>query len=349
MTVLWMKFPDEVLLSARFDDAAQARLEKIFDCADLNSPWQQALALLKFPPSPADTRLLRWHQNAPYFNWSAMAAGCSLGAARIERQKDNSFALKTGAGFSALLAFIAAQWKISKFLHATAPPDLAQSLALGIALQFFVLQLGQDSALMGDFLAGSRPTPPRYRRTIARIQEIQVRRTQLSGAWHELFPDRSDAPSPADLPSFFWNDDQPEATAAAPPVPETSSPEAQKWSGVSVCTGSCSGLAVIASDGRDHARLEALKAQSNAPLILVFRNARPETTEVFALASAVLFAEGGVLSHAATVAREMNLPALTGLGPDFFACVKANEKIWLSLDADAATVQLVCQPFFKGA
>lgn len=339
MSILWMKFPDEVLQTAQFDAAARTRLEEIFDCAGLNSPWQQALALLTFPPTPAGTTLLRWYQDCPYFNWSVMAASFSLGAVRIEQLPGNGFTLKTKSGFTALWALIKAQWKISKFLQTspTEGPPLARSLALGLALQFFILQLGKDSAQMGNWLAGSPPAPPRYRAVIATIQSLQLQRTALSSAWHALFPSLpDDMVSPPSLPAFFWDDQEP---PSAPPVPIAEKTE--NWRGVSVCAGRCTGLAVIAASGRDLARLEALKAETNAPLILVFRNARPETTEVFSLASAVLFAEGGVLSHAATIAREMNLPALTSLGPDFFAYIKANEKIWLSLDADAATVQLV--------
>ena len=334
-----MKFPDEVLQTAQFDAAARTRLEEIFSTEDTTSPWQQALALLKFPPTPAGTTLLRWYQDCPYFNWSVMAASSSLGAVRIERQPDNGFALKTETGLTALLALMKAQWKISKFLQTqqTEAPPLARSLALGLALQFFILQLGKDSAQMGNWLAGSPPAPPRYRAVIAKIQSLQLQRTELSFAWHALFPSLpDDMVSPQPLPGFFWDDQEP---PSAPMVPTAETTE--NWSGVSVCTGRCTGLAVIAASGRDLARLEALKAEANAPLILVFRNARPETTEVFSVASAVLFAEGGVLSHAATIAREMNLPALTGLGPDFFAYVKANEKVWLSLDADAATVKPV--------
>lgn len=340
MSILWMKFPDEVLQTAQFDAAARTRLEEIFSTEDTTSPWQQALALLTFPPTPTGTTLLRWYQDCPYFNWSVMAASFSLGAVRIEQLPDNGFTLKTKSGFTALWALIKAQWKISKFLQTspTEGPPLARSLALGLALQFFILQLGKDSAQMGNWLAGSPVAPPRYRAVIAKIQSLQLQRTELSFAWHALFPSLpDDMVSPQPLPPFFWDDQEP---PSAPPVP-LAEEKTGNWSGVSVCTGRCTGLAVIAASGRDLARLEALKAETNAPLILVFHNARPETTEVFALASAVLFAEGGVLSHAATIAREMNLPALTGLGPDFFAYIKANEKIWLSLDADAATVQPV--------
>jgi phosphohistidine swiveling domain-containing protein len=339
MTLLWMKFPDEVLQTAQFDAASRTRLEEIFSTKDTNSPWQQALALLKFPPTPAGTALLRWYQDCPYFNWSVMADSFSLGAVRVERQPDNSFMLQTNSGLAALLTLIKAQWKISKFLQT--PPEqsapLARSLALGLALQFFVMQLGKEAVHMSNWLAGSQTTPPRYQAIITKIQSLQLQRTALSSAWHEIFPAAAEDNADFFWPEFFWDDTPPEAVSpASHPTQET-----ENWRGVSVCSGHCTGLAVIAASGRDLARLEALKAETNAPLILVFRNARPETTEVFALASAVLFAEGGVLSHAATIAREMNLPALTGLGPDFFAYVKANEKIWLSLDADVATVQPV--------
>jgi hypothetical protein len=51
-----------------------------------------------------------------------------------------------------------------------------------------------------------------------------------------------------------------------------------------------------------------------------------------------LFAEGGVLSPACTVARERNIPSITGLGPGFFELIKASDKLWLNMDGSTATV-----------
>lgn len=341
--ILWMKFPDEGLLSVAFGSEERARFERLFECAVPDSAWQSALIQLHFPTTRPTTQMIRWHQNCPYFNWTCMIETCAQGAATLKRQSDSRFLCQATPTLSGIWALIKAQWRISKFLQKSdqSADPIAQSLALGIALQFFVLQLGSAVPQMGAWLAGSLPVPQRYRRTIQTIQNLQLRRTSLSEAWHKILPASATPQDFSALPDFFWDDVPPAETSPAPVLSPPLS-EQNGWKGLSVCAGAVTGLAVIATSARDIPKLEALKAATNAPLILVFRNARPETTEIFHLASAVLFAEGGILSHAATIAREMNLPAITGLGPAFFAIIKENDAaLWLNVDATKASITIL--------
>jgi phosphoenolpyruvate synthase/pyruvate phosphate dikinase len=70
-------------------------------------------------------------------------------------------------------------------------------------------------------------------------------------------------------------------------------------------------------------KLEDLHGRLGEPLVLLFAQARPETVELFPFASGLVFAEGGALSHACTVAREMNIPAVTAVGIGFLKQVEA--------------------------
>ena len=51
--------------------------------------------------------------------------------------------------------------------------------------------------------------------------------------------------------------------------------------------------------------------------ILIFKRATPESTTYFSGAHAILYVEGGLLSHACCVARERNIACATRLGWGF--------------------------------
>lgn len=336
MATLWLKFPDEVLFSSRFSVAEKRRLEDVFSATDDASPWRQALDRIGLR-QPDHDRLIRWHRDAPYFNWSCMAQTVSGGAVHATK-KDEHYQMCVSYKPGDLWALLRSQWKVARFLQPKKEPksDLAESIALGVVLQALVLRLGSNVDKMAEWLAVPHAAPKEYRKTLRQIQAVQMRRTEMSHVWKDVFPgDHSPGGDADNLSEFFWDDDVPvdePVAAAKQPVSDG------QWRGLSVCGGQVTGLAIAVSSAPDPAALAALKDAYNAPLILVFRRARPETTELFGHAAALLFAEGGVLSHACTVARERNIPAITGLGPNFFELIKAGDKIWLNIDGRAATV-----------
>jgi pyruvate,water dikinase len=336
MDTLWLKFPDEVLFSSRFSVAEKRRLEDIFSVSDSTSAWRQALDRIGLS-QPGHDRLIRWHRDAPYFNWSCMAQTVSGGAVHAVK-KDGYYQMCVSYSPNDLWALLRSQWKIARFLKPKKEQnsDIAESIALGIALQALVLRLGSNVDKMASWLAAPDSAPKEYRKTLRQIQAVQMRRTEISHVWKEAFPgDHGPEGATESLSEFFWDDNVP----VDEPVAAVERPVSDgQWKGLSVCGGQVTGLAVAVPSAPDPAALAALKDAYNAPLILVFRRARPETTELFGHAAALLFAEGGVLSHACTVARERNIPAITGLGPGFFELIKAGEKVWLNIDGRAATV-----------
>jgi pyruvate,water dikinase len=343
MATLWLKFPDEVLFSSRFSDEDKRKLESIFSTADPQSPWSQALARLRFRAIEPDVRLIIWHRDAPYFNWSCLAGTVSGGAIQPVRAADGGYDMQISYKRPYLWALLASQWKIARFSRPYAPKknDLAESIALGLVLQALILRLGAQAAQMPGWLAAPDVAPQQYRKTIRQIQAVQMRRTDMTSVWKEVFPTSSGENAPPEgLSEFFWDDAAPgPGNRAAQPQTETGKDGI--WKGLSVCAGMVTGLAVAVPAVPEPAKLLALKEKYKAPLILVFRRARPETTELFPYADALVFAEGGVLSHACTVAREMSIPSVTAVGSGFYELVKNGEKIWLSLDGSGATVKIL--------
>jgi pyruvate,water dikinase len=332
MPTLWLKFPDDMPFPAQPSPEQKQRLEDIFSTTEENSPWNQALRLLRL--APVAGRLIYWHLDAPYFNWSAMAKVISGGAISTVKTEHGAFAFHVSYAPRHLFALLASQWKIARFERRPPTEDkIAESLALGLVLQSLLLRLGRDEKYLATWLAGSADIPPKYLATVKQIQAVQLQRTALSPAWQEIFPHRY-GEAPQNLPAYFW--DIPPFMAA----PEKTAPPAETgvWKGQSVCAGQVTGLAVVATDKTDFA---ALKAQHKAPLILVFSRARPETTELFGHAAALVFAEGGILSHACTVARERNIPAVTGLGDDFFKQIQSINISWLAVDGGSGTAKVI--------
>lgn len=341
MTTLWLKFPDEVLTANRFRDVDKQKLEQIFSVQDEQSAWRQALTLLHLTPTDDTAKLITWYEDTPYFNWSVLLHIISGGTMQPVRTEEGKYTFTASYKMRDIWALLAVHWKIARFLKHSASdkPTLAESIALGIALQSLILRLGKDVEHMPAWLASPDKAPTQHRKTIQQIQSIQMQRTRMSRLWKEIFSASfQESEHTEDLPDFFWND----------VVPVTTTPAAQThneghWKGMSVCAGTVTGLAVAMSATTTIESLLQLKTLYNAPLILVFRRARPETTEYFEHAAALLFAEGGVLSHACTVAREMNIPSLTALGSGFYDYLKNSKKLWLTINGSEATVSIATE------
>lgn len=328
MQTLWTKSPDEAVFCRRFSAAEKKILENVFSMTAQSSPFAEALHILSL--ASRGERLVRWHEDVPYFNTSAFVEIIS-GGAMMAVPRDDGYAFRLSYSPARLWALIKNQFRIARFVAhgASAVDDITISLALGLALQSYMLQLGAAARQLPGFLANPAAVPLRYRRLVQQIQAVQVKRTALSLAWTKLFPaGRGDAPPPG-LPNFFWN--EPPALA---PAPQKAGADQKLWRGHPVCGGMITGK--IVTDAND--------IPADGPLIFVFPYARPETTEVFGRAAGLIFAEGGALSHACTVARERNIPAATGFGPGMYDFAKRNAGAWLTLDGGAGVAELVESP-----
>ena len=97
------------------------------------------------------------------------------------------------------------------------------------------------------------------------------------------------------------------------------------------------------SPGKVWARARVLRAFSDAAKlqpgeVLVAETTAPPWTPIFALAAAVVTDTGGVLSHAAVVAREYGIPAVVGMGT---ATSTIRDGQLLEVDGDAGAVRLL--------
>lgn len=326
--ILWVKFPDEVLQSVSFDTAGKQKLENIFS-SNATSAWGMALRALGLPPVSAP--LLYWHNDTPYFNQSAMMAVVSGGAMDVVPSHIAGYAVQTRYTPKNIWRLIKSQFAIARFLGQRFTGDaLVESIALGIVLQSLVMQLGKDALNLATIMANP---PPRHRKAVAQIQQVQLRRTALSPAWHAVFPSKPSSETTASI-EYFW--DKPTDIAPLPTVAPTNT---SSWQGQPVTMGQVTGVAVVVASISSPPDFAAIKARYQAPLILIFKRARPETTEVFSHGAALLFANGGVLSHACTIAREMNIPCITALGDDFYETMQAQDGQFLTIDATQAIVK----------
>lgn len=318
---LWIKFPDESVSGLVFDEAARARFEAVFDAENPQSPWNRAIAAAKFRKVRGP--LVRWHEGAPYFNWNAMMAVISGGAVVISRTPQGDPAYGIMRGFRALWNLFVCQWRSVRLAKKDFGGEaLVESIALGFVMQSLMLRLGAGASQnLAKWLAGTEKPPKSCVQIVAELQAVQVRRTALSPVWKNFLP--AATAEDKNLPEFFWND--------APPHQAAEAKRGGPWKGLPVCPGVMTGPVVAVRKVSD--------AKLSGKNILVFRRAKPDSVELYENASALLFCEGGVLSHACVVAREMNIPCITGLGADFFDAVEKGAS--LRIDAGAGTVDFI--------
>jgi pyruvate,water dikinase len=134
----------------------------------------------------------------------------------------------------------------------------------------------------------------------------QRRRNELAPAWRELCPS---------------------VTPAAPPDPARSM-GVSRWNGLPVCPGVVEGPVLVVRAGTPRPAFG---------FILVFAQARPETVEWFEGALGVAYGQGGILSHACSVARERGLPCATAFGMG----LSLPEGARVRLDGGAGTLEIV--------
>lgn len=344
MAILWMRFSEEATLPASFTPEEQRRFEQIYDPSDPQSVWSRSCAALGLQVRPGP--LVSWYKNVPYVNWGSLVETVSCEWFTIRREGDGWDYVERKNLFN-IPRLVKAQWKIERYvderlrtgrLPAGRDEKIIESTALGLGLQAIMQRLPKNTPQeFAAWLAAPDKAPITVRKTVMQIQGIQKRRTQLSGAWLELFPFRPARDYGPETPAMFW--DAPPAEikqAAAAPVVSTTT----EWQGLPVCPGQVTGRAVVLKNAA--ASLSALDP-ADLP-VLVFARARPDTVELFPHASALLFAEGGALSHACTVAREQGIPCVTGLGHDFFQRMEdlsAREKVWIAIDGASGSVKII--------
>jgi hypothetical protein len=308
---LWVKFAGDTSLPPVLDEEGKLRLEQIFNGLDPNSPLHQSMAALglELPLAP----MLQWQENAPYINWTAIIDTISGGW--VTAYGENDYKIRKSP--LALLRFLKIQFRISLYLARTLKADIPsssekqiiESLSLGFVSLALTFRLPREPQL-AELLA---QPPANLRKTLAQIQAVQLRRTKLTPAWQALFPWREEA---EDASAFSENYEG-----------------RKEWQGIPI------------SGGQVTACLHLQQTESNEPVVYAFKRARPETVELFPGATAILYGEGGAMSHACTVAREMNLTCVTALGPDFYrdmqALAASQKNVWLIVDGQTGKVGLV--------
>jgi len=114
-------------------------------------------------------------------------------------------------------------------------------------------------------------------------------------------------------------------------------PDMSRLQGIAASAGSgpAEGMAVVTNDPLDAGRR---LLELREPVVLVTRLTDPAWSSLFPRLSAVVTELGGVISHAAIVARENGLPAVVGI-PE--ATRRVRDGQWLRVDGGTGTVEIV--------
>lgn len=347
VNTLWLVFPEDSLSRRAFGPEARARFAQVFSVADEKAPWMRALRLVGLAPPLPDTRMTAWRGGVPYMNGSALARVLSGGTAEAVPCPQNGFRFFTPHPLRSLPRVMALQWRVTRFvqdrLRGLAAPDddpLVESLALGLAVQVLLMRLSRPLAEnMPLYLVAPDRAPRMHRQTFRWLQALQLRRTALSGAWREMFADAPLLPDTAPRPGFFWGAEDPQDTEmpAQATAPEAASPSAaaEVYRGHPVSGARAEGICAVV------ARLEDQPPPRTDRPVYVFRHARPETVSYFPQAGGVVFAHGGVLSHACVVAREMGVPCVTGVGDAFYEHVRNAGDLRLGVDGSSGEIRII--------
>jgi phosphohistidine swiveling domain-containing protein len=337
---LWLRFSDDTNLPDTLDPDAQVRLERIFDDVSPDSEWNKAMGLLGFKTRSASEGLLKWRQGSPYINWSNLVSIVGAGAVEVTPSQDGGYTYKVRYTPQSVLGLMASQWKISRFLIRAFAKDkgedtsrsdqIVRSLALGQALLALTLRLPKHTPeTLAQWLRDPSALPRGLKKTVEDILQIQKERTKLSDAWTEIFPVQSLSAPVSDLPAYFWNagPDRPSEETAIHPIKD-------RWKGLPIAGEVATGRAILV--GRD-----GVLPEGTDPMVLIFARARPETVEFFPAAAAVLYAEGGAMSHACTVAREDGVTCITAIGRDFIRQIGELGPVWLSVDGANGEIKVI--------
>jgi len=143
------------------------------------------------------------------------------------------------------------------------------------------------------------------------------------------------------LPELVWYDPE---TGAWSPVVEEREERERPASGLGAClqgigasAGSCpvEGIALVTDNAAEAAQR---LLQLSGPVVLVTPLTDPVWSSIFRRLAAVVTEMGGVMSHAAIVARENGIPAVVGV-PE--ASHRIRDGQWVRVDAAAGTVEVL--------
>lgn len=343
MDIFWVKFSEDSGIPDQCDAASQLRLNHIFDEKDAGSPWSQALAFLHIKPQ-SSAPVISWVGASPYMNWSYMTQILTGGLITLVPDENGGAKHLPTPSLRGYMKMIKRQWDISlytaqKLAQGSIIPNnpqeaVTESLALGLCIVALTARLkGKQDDKLDVSLSRKENRPRGQQKTLDQIEALQRRRTRLSPAWLNFC---TGIDGLTHVPPHYWN---------TPPVLQSGNEHSEadiipkSWKGLRVAgdeiVGKCRVITALKN-------LDLRDKGDHAPIIAVFARARPETVEIFPQIAAALYGEGGALSHAATIAREMNLPCITALGSDF---VRHAEKLtqngatlWVRVDPHSGTV-----------
>lgn len=341
---LWIRFTNESIPLENLDEDDIRRLEIL---------WRKALQEIGFIVSLSPEHLFfRRRKNTPYLNFSLLVHVLSKNALRVtasEKGEGRSIRANSGRlmGFISLLVI---HWRVeaylSNFAHAsTARSDnhdeiekkRVQSLALGICQQLLMMRLPHHTQEnLAAWLMTPEQAPHFARRTLKQLLKLQQARDLRSHAWRGFFktdPDSCETPLVSGQPESLWSDDPTKLNSTTThrdqeecaPLPQSSA-----WKGLPVCSGIIEGSFWLVPE-----RIKSDMPPPTDATIFIFRYARPQSVELYARTRAVLFIEGGVLSHACCVAREKQMICMTGLGQRFLSALLASPQKHLRVEVSS--------------
>jgi phosphohistidine swiveling domain-containing protein len=341
LDLLWLKVADEVGIPSVLSSEEETSLALIFDAENSGSAWSLAIARLGFRQPWHLGPVLRFVGGVPFFNGSLLAAITSQGTIVPRRGENDRVIYESKLGLFGIFRMMHAHWRLEVFLRSEEPiaDPIEESIALGLAIQSLSQRLPAKGELdTAAWLADPTSAPAPLRPTIEKILRLQRRRNSLSPAWKTLFPDLK--PRPADgqessLPAHFWNEP---AALKAQENPQTESFLGRTAKGIPISSGKASGRLILVEG------YPAILPAIEGPLVLLFPKARPETTELFPQAIAVVYGEGGALSHACSIAREQGMVCVSGLGKNLVkeahAWLNAGKIVYA--EVDGTTGELLC-------
>lgn len=291
----WVPFDEEAGVPWPLGEEAWARLEGAFTPANAGSVLNRALLELGLRRDLEPGSWLKRDGGHLYVNRRRLAAAVSCGAAGTVNP----------LAYGRLLLF---QFRLEGFLAralagAAAPHSDEEALVLSTALALAMMTLAlrlppHDGAALARWLADPVTAPSAAKAVLPRLHAIQLRRTELRGAWERY------------LGTETRGTEAQETVALAQDAPIMG-----LFHGQPVHGGRVSGTLIAVKDlPRSEERAAQLVAGVPRPRILFLRHARPEAVLFYPHVDAVAFGEGGALSHACVVAREQRLPAVTALG-----------------------------------
>lgn len=363
--VLWVRFSDDSVPLDTIDDATLFQFETL---------WRSALKDLGFL-SLSDHRFFSHVNRTPYLNFSLLTSVLSRGSlrvARCRRSKPHKLGMwgeknelvyevePVHSKFRTLASLARIHWKLEQNLDRTLSASIAssakidsfpatlpetlnawriRSLSLGICQQLLLMRLpSHTSDTLAVWLMTPEHAPSSARRTLRQLLLLQRKRQELSSAWQGFFNSFPEAPL-ANGPEWFWSEGLVlEKQVVTPPLADSVSGAASKssrlWRGLAVSPGVVEGSFCLIQP-----LIQSAEEMPEKASILIFLRARPQAVEWYDRAAAVLFIEGGTLSHACCVARERNLPCITGLGQEFLqelqaSCNRSEKRLRVEINLD---------------